>query len=350
MRSLKYTLLVACAAALGACAAATPPPGEPSAADAPEAAPAPGEALSPGLLAETDAAFRAQADPELRARYTAVAELAAAEGQRDVQIQALAQVARSFSLEGDLVAARVWLDLAATRATEDLPPSWARYLGVRGILEREEGDRATAQATFEEMYRFSLEHELYHQAVDAAHHVAIVAPPEGQIEWANRGIAAAEASGEEGWLGPLWNNLAWTYHEQGRLNEALDALIKAQGYHHSHGSANSALIADRFVGQLHRELGQLEEARALLVPGAEEARRRHDADPSEVNAENLGMALWELGELAAAEGQAPAVARGHLEEARVYLIQAGIADWWAEGLAELDARITSLGGGAGASE
>jgi len=51
-------------------------------------------------------------------------------------------------------------------------------------------------------------------AVDAAHMIAIVEPPDSALAWNQRALAVAEASSSsraKKWLGSLYNNLGWTY-------------------------------------------------------------------------------------------------------------------------------------------
>ena len=50
------------------------------------------------------------------------------------------------------------------------------------------------------------------------------------LEWNRKAIAMAEAAAEErarGWLGALYNNTAWTYHDMGAFDTALDLFQRA---------------------------------------------------------------------------------------------------------------------------
>lgn len=298
-------------------------------------------ATSRALLEQGDATFRARDYAAAREQYREAAEVAAALGDKQVQVEALSQVARCWSLVPDLAEGRAWLRRAEELASPEEPQGWTRYLGVRGIFEREEGDKARAMATFVEMYNYAMARGLYRRAIDAAHHVAIVAPPEDQITWSKKGIEAAEALGEAGWLGVLWNNLGWTYFDAGDLDQALTCLLRARDYHHQSGDALTRNIADRSVGHVYLKKGALVEARTWLAPALVEARRQVEATPNDNTSESLGMCLWDMGDLLAREGN-PAEGLTHLREARALLVGLGIGEWWAEGLSKLDARISEV--------
>src|SRR6266545_2749975 len=60
-------------------------------------------------------------------------------------------------------------------------------------------------------------------AVDALHMLAIVAPPEQSLKLNLQAIQMAESSRQEkaqGWLGSLYNNLGWSYHNLEKYAEA----------------------------------------------------------------------------------------------------------------------------------
>ena len=77
-----------------------------------------------------------------------------------LEAEALSQMARMLSLTERLEEGRAWLARAEEVASPDHPLGWTRYLGVRGIFERESGDRDRALSTFEEMYAYALEHDV----------------------------------------------------------------------------------------------------------------------------------------------------------------------------------------------
>jgi len=286
------------------------------------------DSASAGLLREADGVFGARKYADALDRYRRCSELAEQEKNRSVQVEALAQVARCHSIAGKLDEGRPWLERAEKLASADEPLGWSRCLGVRGIFQRESGDKAKAKATFEEMHRYCVEKKLFKRAIDAIHHLAIVVPPEEQPGWALRGIAAAEQLKDDASLAVLWNNLGATYEDLKQLDKMLDAYLKAREYHYKTGGPLQKMNADWAVGHGYRLTGKLEEAEAWLrktLPVAESLR----------DAEWVGWCRKELGETLLARGQ-KAAARDLLKSARAELVEAGIDKSWPEGFKSVD--------------
>jgi len=298
-------------------------------------------AMARGLLALGDEAFQGRKYVEAAEIYKLAAQGAQREGDMEVRAEALAQVARSYLIQGKKEAGRPWLEWAKEVASEEMPLGWSRYLGVRGRFEWQDNKLEKATKTFEEMYEYCLRHGLHSRAVDAAHMVAITASHEEQILWAQKGIAAAEEGHLEGWLGPLWNNLGWTYDEMGRHQEALDALIKAREYHWKVGDEHNKLVADWSVGHAYRMLEQLDEATNWLRPVLAWAERRYAMNSDPDAAEWVGHSYRELGQIAVARGE---LREGldYLRRAKEKLAEAGMPEWDAEGFQQLEDSIAEL--------
>lgn len=297
-----------------------------------------GESLKRG-----DAQFAQNEYDEARKLYEEAATSAAAAGNVSVEVEALAQVARMYAIQDDYDQGRRWLEKSKSLASPDDPEGWSRYLGVRGRFEwQDEKDNDKAKATFVEMYEYCGEHELFSRQLDAAHMVAIVAPPAEQVEWALNAIHAAENAGQKGWLAVLWNNLGWTYEEQGEYEKMLDALVKARKYHHEVGNDHSKLVADFGVGRAYWRNGRLSEAREWIEAAFETAKQRHIEDPEDLEkGEWVGWGNIYLADILIDEGD-PAEAHKLFREGRPYIVKAGIEDWWPEELQRLDAKYTAL--------
>ena len=249
-------------------------------------------------------------------------------------VEALAQVARCLSLERKLVEGRTWLERARMAASKDEPLGWSRYLTVRGIYEREEGDDARAKTTFEELHDFCVARGLHRRAVDAVHHVAIVAPLEEQPAWNLKGIAAAEKIGDAGWLAVLWNNLGATYEELKQYDPMLGAYLKAREYHQASGGEIQKLIADWAVGHAYRLTGKTGQARETLERTLAWAERMKDAEWTALCRKDLGQLLATLGEKERALEL--------LKSARAGLVEAGYEKSWPAALEEIDVTIKGL--------
>ena len=266
------------------------------------------------------------------------------EGDGSLTIRSLSMIARSWLAQGNSEEGRPWLNRASKLASPEDPQGWAAVLGVRGRFEWKAKEYAKAEATFTEMYEYCLEREMHRLAIDAAHMVALVGDVETKIEWALKAIKAAEAGGEEtaGWLGPIWNNLGWTYDGMGEADKALEALLKARKHHYENGNDLSKVVADIFVGIAQRKAGKLEEAMETIK--AAQARVEQLAGENPDNKEYIerkGDCRRELGEHALLAGEREA-ALEHFRAARDLLREAGAESWDREGFKKFEERIKQL--------
>jgi tetratricopeptide (TPR) repeat protein len=297
--------------------------------------------LSSKLLAEGDDLFNARNYAEATEKYLQAVPAAEEEGQEVTLVEALSQAARGYLAQGKKEEGRPWLKRAEAAASDKEPKGWSRYVGVKGRFEWKDDKLQEATATFTDMYDYCLGHKLHGRAVDAAHMVAITAGHEEQLVWAKKGIEAAEAGKLDGWLGPLWNNLGWTYDEMGRHQESLEALTKAREYHWKVGDEHAKLVADWSVGHAHRKLGQFDLALKWLEPTLEWAERRSAADRNPDTAEWVGHSCNELGEIAIAQGE---LEKGleYLKRGRDELAVAKMPEWDPEGFKKLGDRIAEI--------
>ena len=100
-------------------------------------------------------------------------------------------------------------------------------------------------------------------AVDAIHMLAIIAEPASALTLNLQAIQLAESSGQEkarNWLGSLYNNMGWTYHDMGEYESALKIFEKAEAFRRSKGSVNEIRIAIWCVARTLRSLNRVEEA------------------------------------------------------------------------------------------
>jgi tetratricopeptide (TPR) repeat protein len=293
--------------------------------------------LAATLLADGDLAFQAREYEKAGQLYEKA--FAAADKQPDIAAEAAAQVARSYLIRGKKEEGRPWLAKAKALAKPTSPKAWSRYLGVRGRFEWKDEQRKEATATFREMYDFCSKHKLHGRAVDAAHMVAITGTPDEQLEWARKGIAAAERGRLEGWLGPLWNNLGVTYQERGDWKQALDCYRKARHYHWKVGREVNKLAADWAIGMALRETGAVDESKRWLRPVLAWAERWYAEKPGTQRGEWVGLACRELG-YAYLASDAGSEAKQLLMRAKKHLEAAKMAEWdpkaWKKLLATLD--------------
>ena len=275
------------------------------------------------------------------------------------------QIARTHSLRADFAAAGRWLAegealcLAAEARGEDVRTARTRLLLERGRCLNSGGDPAGAVPPFLAALAAAEAAGLEHLACDAAHMLGIALPGEEGLAWNRRAIAMAEAAQDpraRRWLGSLYNNSAWSLHDLGRYDEALELFEKSLAFREAQDPAGEAARIARWCrARCLRSLGRLEEAlaeqRALLEGGRAARGAAEDiaADGGDANSDDAdgddGFVQEELGELLLALDH-PDEARGHF--ARAYARLGRLT-----GLEKLDdvrpARLQALGTrGAGA--
>ena len=96
---------------------------------------------SDSLLAEADSLFQERDISTALTKYLRTAEVARLDFNRQVETEALAQVARCYLTLDNKEESRKWLEDAASRASDDDPMGWSRYLGVKGRYEWKDGDK-----------------------------------------------------------------------------------------------------------------------------------------------------------------------------------------------------------------
>src|SRR5262245_3856479 len=100
------------------------------------------DSASTTLLREADGLRGSRKWAEAIDRYRRCSEEAAKEGNRAVQVEALAQMARCYSVEGKLDEGRPWLERAEKLGSADDPAAWACLLRTRGVYQRDSGEKS----------------------------------------------------------------------------------------------------------------------------------------------------------------------------------------------------------------
>jgi tetratricopeptide (TPR) repeat protein len=221
------------------------------------------------------------------------------------------QLARSLGLQRRFAESTAELDAVAA-ALDTVPDPLARaYLYLeRARVLNSSGDRASARTLFAQAVEEAQAAGLDHLAADAAHMMAIVEPPEEQIDWARRALTIAEASSDpraRRWVGSVTHNLGWTLHDLGRYDEALAYFERALAFREQQGDPHLVHVARWTVARALRSLGRLDEALAIQL----ELQQTERDD---------GYVAEELGELLLAMDQ-PDQARPNFARAYMLLSQ-----------------------------
>lgn len=188
------------------------------------------------------------------------------------------------------------LDQVKPFLRDDRPKLGVRYLLERGRVRNSAGKPSEADPFFREAWTLPRRSGLGNLAIDAAHMVAIVTPPDTALAWNRRALDLAEKSEDvraRRWLGSLYNNLGWTHHDKGDHEEALRLFRKALEWRKEQGQPLEIRIAEWSVARVLRSLGRAEEGLEIQLRLAREGEA--DGEPDGFVYEELGECLATLG-------------------------------------------------------
>ena len=114
----------------------------------------------------------------------------------DTRLQLLTQIARTLGLQRKFDEAHAILDGVEKEMTLGLETVRVRCLLERGRAFNSSKQPDRARPLFLEAWERGLAAKLDDYAVDAAHMMAIVEPPEKKLAWNEKAMAVAEASSE----------------------------------------------------------------------------------------------------------------------------------------------------------
>jgi len=175
----------------------------------------------------------------------------------------LTQIARTQGLQRKFEDGHATLDRVEAGLKPDMARPRIRYLLERGRVFNSSKLPDKARPLFLEAFELGKTAGEDALAVDAAHMMAIVEPPDKQIEWNLRAMKLAEESEEpraRKWLGSLYNNLGWTYHDLKQYDKALDLFRRGVRFRDEHKQAKELRIARWCVARCLRSLDRIGEA------------------------------------------------------------------------------------------
>ena len=207
----------------------------------------------------------------------------------------LTQIARTQGLQQKFDEAHATLDRVEAMLG-DAPLPRVRYLLERGRAFNSSKRADEACPLFIEAFELGIANGLDNLAVDAAHMIAIAVKGDESLEWNEKGMAVAESSSDpraKRWLGALYNNNGWFYHDAGTYERALESFEKCLAWHAERNTGDGHRIARWSVARTLRSLGRVEEALAIqsdLAAGVDAA-----AKPDGYVSEELAECLLALG-------------------------------------------------------
>lgn len=196
-------------------------------------------------------------------------------------LELLTQIARAQGLQNKFEKAHHTLDQVETRLSREPTRAKIRYLLERGRVFNSSGHPEESRSFFEQALELGthLGEDFY--AVDAVHMLAIVSPPDQSLTLNLQAIQMAESSEQEkanNWLGSLYNNLGWSYHDLGQYESALEIFEKGETWQASKGRVSERRIATWTVARTLRSLNRVEEALAKQLALKEEFATTEESD------------------------------------------------------------------------
>ena len=178
-------------------------------------------------------------------------------------LELLTQIARAQGLQHKFEKAHQTLDQVRRRLGGVASRPQIRYFLERGRVFNSSGDPEQARPFFEQALDLATQLNEDFYAVDALHMLAIIAPPGRSLDLNLQAIKLAETSADErarNWLGSLYNNIGWSYHDMGDFDSALNAFEKAEACRRAKGSVKETRVAVWCVARALRSLDRVEEA------------------------------------------------------------------------------------------
>ncbi len=223
-------------------------------------------------------------------------------------LELLTQIARAQGLQRKFDEAHNTLDIVEKKLNHDASRAKVVYLLERGRAFNSSGNANQARPLFEQAEEIAtrLLEDFY--AVDALHMLAITAEPPQSLTLNLRAIKIAESSGQakaRNWLGSLYNNTGWSYHDLGDYESALEIFQKAEGWHRSKGRVNETRIAKWTAARTLRSMNRVEEALSHQMELENEFKSANEKD---------GYVFEEIGECL--------LALNRMKEAQPYFAEA----------------------------
>ncbi len=189
--------------------------------------------------------------------------------QKLTRAEILTQMARARGLQQRFEEGEKYLMRALKLiGGNDKSRAYMRYLLEYGRLRLSAKDVNAARISFLTVWDKARQYNYPSLAVDAAHMMAIVEEPEKQLGWSEKAIEYIENSESNkvsGWLGPLYNNTGWSYHDLGQYDKAMELFKKSYDFRKARNDTMSILVAEWTIARGMRSLNQIEEAKKIQL-------------------------------------------------------------------------------------
>ena len=182
---------------------------------------------------------------------------------QNYHVELLTQIARTQGLQGMFDEANKTLNEAEQLLTDNTRTGKIRYLIELGRVNLSSGDPQKAKDIFLQAHDYGLDNNLDYYLMDTIHMLGIIGTPKEQIEWNLVALELAEKTEDlraKTWLGPLYNNIGWSYHDSGDYAVALEYFQKGYEFRQTQADENATRIAKWAVARAMRSLERYDEA------------------------------------------------------------------------------------------
>jgi tetratricopeptide (TPR) repeat protein len=234
---------------------------------------------------------------ETENKFREILPLAENSGDTAYIIELLTQIGRTQGLQMKFDDAHKTLDRAEKLLNDTFKRPKIRYLLERGRTYNSSKVYDRARDLFLEAYGLAKSCGEDYLKVDAAHMMGIVEKGDESLKWNEIAIKDAENSDSanaKNWLGALYNNTGWTYHDMGQYEKALELFEKNVVWHTARNSKSELTVAKWCVARTLRSLGRVEEALSKQMELNKEINEK-GFDQDGYNFEEIGECLLLLG-------------------------------------------------------
>ena len=251
-----------------------------------------------GFAAELDSQWNYDNPAASEQRFRA--ELANWPKSEPRSLEVATQIARAQGLQRRFADAHATLD-TVEKGLDGMPAHVrVRYLLERGRAFNSGGAPERAVPLFALALSLADCADDSFYAIDAAHMLGIAAPAAERLDWNMQALAMAEKASDarsKRWLGPLYNNIGYTYQERSNFATALAYYRQALPAYEARGEPGGIRNAKWMIARAQRSLGELD--------AAEAAQRALLAEYDKLG-EPDGYVYEELAEISLARGDAAA--------------------------------------------
>jgi tetratricopeptide (TPR) repeat protein len=237
---------------------------------------------SPNTLPVIDRLWDYNDPAASEAKFRDLLTKARAAGNLPYAAEVMTQIARAQGLQQKYAEANQTLDETVKVLTPEMKTASVRVLLERGRVLNSSGSPEKSRTFFVQALQAAQSVQLDYYAIDAAHMLGIVYKGNESITWNERAMQMAEATKDSrarGWLGPLYNNLGWTYADLKRYDDALKLFEKDIRYRTEKNAKGEAGIARWSAAKMMRMLGRVDEALRIQQELLQEPDRKgNDAE------------------------------------------------------------------------